>query len=79
VCVRSLDPLGELLRFLVGVGSDHDALLVEANVVADFLFEPAPYFQGLDDHRHFTRIAQLLSHPAPVAAGLFARDMPFLT
>jgi hypothetical protein len=78
VLVGRLDPFGKLLRLLICMRCNHDALLLEADIVANFFLERAPDSKAFDDHGHFTRVTQLLPHPSPVAAGLLAGDMPLL-
>jgi hypothetical protein len=65
-------------ELLVLFCEEQAAGLAIADVLADLVRQTPPDVHALDDHRHLTRIAPLLPDPAPVAARLFAGDMPFL-
>jgi hypothetical protein len=55
-----------------------DAGGAEAGLGAHTLVHPLPQAQAFDDEGKLARVTAHLAHPAPVAAGLLAGDMPLL-
>ncbi|CAM3621298.1 hypothetical protein PANO111632_22080 [Paracoccus nototheniae] len=73
--LQAVLPVAFLGQGGVGGGGKGDAALAIPRLAADAGVQALPQAHGIDHQRHLARVAMGQAHPAPVATGLFARDM----